>query len=249
MGWPTHIGRFAIEAHDSLVTTQDPANALSEAGRVDVVVVAERQTGGRGRRGRAWTSPVGNLYASTVIAPPREKALVPCASLVVAVAMAEAVERLGVASDRLRLKWPNDVLLDDGKVAGILIDYVAERLVVGTGLNVQERPDDPPNARTLRDAGVDVTAEAALRSFLLCLAARLEVLDDVGFGPAREAWLGRAAGLGAPLRARVGGRMIEGTQHGIDEAGALQIETAEGLRTINAGDVELVRLAATGTTS
>jgi BirA family biotin operon repressor/biotin-[acetyl-CoA-carboxylase] ligase len=234
---PERIAGFRVETHGDVGSTQDLARARARAGAGDVVVVARRQTAGRGRLDRAWTSPEGNLYASAVLPvdlPPR---LLPCSSLVVAVALAEAIEDLGAVP---RLKWPNDLLLDGRKIAGILLELEAGHLLIGTGINIATAPP-LGTATSLAAAGLATTPEALLRAYLPRLRARFSTLHEAGFAPIREAWLARAAGLGADLRVVRSGDVLLGRHGGIDETGALRVETPSGVVSVAVGDVELVR--------
>ncbi|MFW5679168.1 MAG: biotin--[acetyl-CoA-carboxylase] ligase [Pseudomonadota bacterium] len=234
---PARIAGFRIEAHDEVGSTQDLARAHARAGMGDVVVVARRQTAGRGRLDRAWTSPEGNLYASVVLPvalPPR---LLPCSSLVVAVALAEAIEDLG---GRPRLKWPNDLLLDGRKIAGILLELDSGHLLIGTGINIAAAPP-LETATSLAAAGIATTPDRLLAAYLPHLRNRFTRLHEAGFAPIREAWLARAAGLGADLRVVRSGDVLLGRHGGIDETGALRVETPSGVVSVAVGDVELVR--------
>ena len=229
---------FVVEAHDAVVSTQHLARSHARAGRTRLVVTAVAQTGGHGRLERTWASPAGNLYASTVLDVHLPPALVPTVSLAVALALAEAIEGLG---GRPRLKWPNDVLLDGKKVAGILLEHEAGRIVVGTGVNVAVAPPEVPDATSLAAAGVTTTPAELLVSFLARLDEWIKVLERDGFARVREAWLARAAGLGGLLRVETGARTLHGRHGGLDGTGALVLETAEGPEAIAAGEVHLVR--------
>lgn len=236
MGASPH--RFAVEAHAVVGSTQDLARAHAQAGRTGIVVTARRQTAGHGRHNRVWVSPEGNLYASAVIdavLPPR---LVPTVSLAVAVALGEAIEALGA---RAQVKWPNDVLLGGRKVAGILLEHVAGRFVIGTGVNVAHAPADLPHATSLAAAGLATTPDAVLDLYLQRLEGWVASLEAEGFAPLRAAWTARAAGLGAPLRVEVGARTLHGTHGGVDAQGALVLETPSGPQVLAAGEVHLVR--------
>lgn len=235
---PADLAGFTVEAHDLVASTQVLARDHARAGRTRLVVTAAAQSAGHGRLARAWASPVGNLSASTVVdvrLPPR---VLPTVSLAVAVALAEAIEALG---GRPQLKWPNDLLLDDRKVAGILLEHEAGRLVIGTGVNVAVTPPELPDATSLAEVGIATTPQALLERYLERLDAWLVVLQRDGFAPVRSAWLARAAGLGTALRVQVGERLVSGRHAGIDADGALLLETAAGPLAVAAGEVQRVR--------
>lgn len=203
-----------------------------------MVVVADAQSAGRGRLDRTWTSPAGNLYASTVIDVRVPARLLPACSLAVAVALAETLEQFGAAP---KLKWPNDVVIGRAKLAGILLEHQDRGLIVGTGINVLTAPPGERRATTLATLGIRTTPVAVLEAFLPRLRVWLGSMERAGFAPIRAAWLARAAGLGAALRVTLADRILEGRHGGIDDVGALVVETAGGPVAVAVGDVELVR--------
>ncbi len=243
-GAPTVAG-FTLTRHARLASTQEEARRLARAGAREVVVVAGEQTGGHGRRGRAWTSPPGNLYATAVTAPGFPPAYLPAGSLIAATALCDAVDALADGPLPLAVKWPNDVLLDGRKLAGLLLEVADDALVIGCGVNVEVAPPEVPEAATLAAHGLDVDAAVVLERWL---AAWRGAADAVAAGDVtswRDAWLARAAGLHRPIRVALAGRRLEGVHRGIDAHGALRVETAAGVETVLAGDVELVRLGET----
>lgn len=202
---------------------------------------AERQTGGKGRQGRAWDSPPGNLYASTLVrlrpADPPAATL----ALVAAVALEEAV-RVFLPSGAT-IKWPNDLLIGGAKLSGILLERAEDAIVIGIGVNLAHHPDlpDRPTTNLAVDAAapdpatfLDVLAE----TFARWLARwRREGLD-----PVRQRWLDRAHPPGAALTARLpDGEAIDGLFDGLTGDGALILRLASGARrVIHAGDVFLI---------
>lgn len=222
------------------------ALAAARAGADRRVVLAERQTAGRGRGGRAWQAPAGNLNFSAVLRPP---AGMPGGawSLVAGVALIDALRGAvppAVAAD-LRLKWPNDVLLRGAKLAGILVDAAlgpggAEWLVIGIGANLVAAPalPDRPTA-ALADLGVTL-APAALAQ---AIAEALDRWAATPWPETRAAWLDRAHPPGTPLAVHDGDRMIRGAFAGLAEDGALLLEG--GVRVVT-GDVVLAGAAAAG---
>lgn len=211
---------------------------------------AERQTAGRGRQGRAWASPVGNFYGSTVVRlRPGDP---PAATLgfVAAVALQAVVADL-VRGQDVRLKWPNDLLIDGAKLSGILLERADDAVVIGCGVNLAHHPDLPDRPTTsLAAHGVAIEpapfAERLAESFTLWLARwRAE-----GFAAVRDRWLDRAHPPGTPLRTVLpDGSVVEGCFDDLDADGALILRRATSLgralatgerRVIHAGDVFLV---------
>ena len=209
-------------------------------------VVADEQAQGRGRAGRLWHSPKGNLYATLALRPGVSPATATQLSLVAALAAFDAATGL-LAADRLaglRLKWPNDLLLAGGKLAGILIESVTGSktgelaVAIGIGINAVSAPSD--TGREVASLGLG--AGGAARAFEALAGASQTWLArwdrGHGFPAIREAWLARAHAKGEPLNVRLNGTMIGGRFRGVDERGALQLETDAGVViTVNAGDI------------
>lgn len=207
-------------------------------------LLALRQTAGRGRRGRAWHDPPGNFAATLALPltlPAPEAALF---SFVAALALHDAVAGL-VDPARLALKWPNDVLLDGGKLAGILLESAGAgprvtRLAIGIGVNLAAAPPPEPGALppvSLADAGVTVGPEAFLDRLAPAFAARAIQLEREGFPAIRADWLARAARLGERVTARTARETVEGRFETLDTSGALVLATDAGRRAIPAGEV------------
>lgn len=251
------IGAHRVELEEC-GSTNDEAGRLARAGaRHGTVVVARTQTQGRGRAGRTWTSPAGNLYVSLVLRPALQLRDVPAMTLAIGVAVCETVRAFGVNAT---LKWPNDVLVGTRKLAGILLESQSrgERLdvvIAGIGINLDTPPDpqSAPQACCLaQERGAAVDREA----FLSCLLASIERWVDryVACGPSKvlPVWQDlmdrctRArARLGAGEAAMSAGGSegtIEGTIEGLDDDGALLLRDDAGeLHRVTAGDVETVR--------
>jgi BirA family biotin operon repressor/biotin-[acetyl-CoA-carboxylase] ligase len=243
--WPERVAGFSLTHHATLPSTQDEARRLARAGAGEVVVVADEQTGGHGRRGRSWTSPPGNLYATVVTAPRFAPAFVPAGSLIAATALCRALEQLATPPPPLSVKWPNDVLLDGRKLAGLLLEVAGDSVLIGCGVNLRAAPPAFPEAATLAGWGVDAPAPLVLERWLGAWTRAAAALAEGDTASWRDAWLARAAGLNRPVRVTLAERRIEGIHRGIDTYGALRVETAGGVETVLAGDVELVRLGET----
>lgn len=236
---------FRLVAVDETGSTNDDAIQAARQGEPEGTLIwARRQTKGRGRRGRSWVSPEGNLHLSIVLRPGLASNRAGEIAFVAALAAADACATLAPNAD-IRCKWPNDVLADSRKVGGLLIEssIVADRidwLVVGIGLNLVAHPDDvefPATHLTLH-AGRSIAVEEGLHALATAFAERYRLWREDGFAPMRAAWLVRAAGLGAPIRVRLESQELQGVFTGLDEDGALILSQADGKqRRITAGDV------------
>ena len=203
---------------------------------------ADRQTGGRGRRGRAWESPVGNLYASTLVRLRPTDPPAATLALVTAVALQEVV-RAFARGVEVVIKWPNDLLLAGAKLAGILLERGEDAVVIGIGVNLTHRPDLPDRpATSLADHSATVTPEDFLAELAPILSHRVRRWRGEGLEPVRRAWLSGAHPIGTALTVNLpDGDSIVGLFDGLDRDGALLLRLADGsVRTIHAGDVFLV---------
>jgi BirA family transcriptional regulator, biotin operon repressor / biotin---[acetyl-CoA-carboxylase] ligase len=236
MTLPAEVRRVA---HEEIGSTNSEALKLAEAGAPEfTLVTARRQTAGRGRRGRAWTSPNGNLFASVVLRPQRPLATVSQLSFVAALAVGELLDGLGVRG-RVGLKWPNDVLIDGAKVSGILLEAGEGHVVAGIGVNLAHYPVGTAYPTTsVAVAGGQIDVERALGHLAASLIGWYRRWLDDGFEPVRAAWLARAHGLGHEVRiTRHDGGTDSGVFSAVDESGALVLTGAGGSRKITAGDV------------
>ena len=229
---------WTLVALDSVGSTNDEAARLADSGVAEGTVVwAREQVGGRGRRGRTWASPVGNLYSSTVLRPKCAVSRAAELGFVSALAVGDLVP----ADRAVRLKWPNDVLLDGGKVAGILLESAigqrgkVEHVVAGIGVNVTFAPQLPE----MRYPGAKLggTVEAALEGLTRALATRLAEWRRCGFEVIREAWLAKAGPLGTDIDVRLGEELVRGRFAGLDREGALLLDTPTGPRKIVSGEL------------
>ncbi len=218
----------------------DEARGLAEAGAPHrTTVTARTQNGGRGRGGRNWVSPAGNLYATILLRPSGDARQAPELGFVVAIAVAEAVDQL--AGPRSALKWPNDVLRGNAKLAGILLERLADGAVLaGIGVNVAHRPEGMPYPVTsLRALGCTAGPDALLDAVLDRIDAGWAAWQAGGFAPVLAQWRARGPALGAPLRVRVGTELVAGAFAGLGADGTLLLETPGGRRSLVAGDVLL----------
>lgn len=239
-GWPEGVGRVARDTVDS---TMAEARRQADVTPADTWFHALRQTAGTGRRGRAWADGGGNFAASLLMRRNEPPARLALRSFVAALALHDALVTVTGRVEPYALKWPNDVLMQGGKLAGILLETHGDALIVGIGVNLKTAPTVAalePGAvapRALVDLGVAVAPEEFLDALAPAFAIWDGRLRDFGFAPLREAWLARAAKLGETVTAKLPGEVIEGRFASLDDGGALVLETAKGRRAIAAGDV------------
>ena len=229
---------WTLVALDSVGSTNDEAARLADGGAPEGTVVWSReQTGGRGRRGRVWASPIGNLYTSTILRPncpaPRAAELGFAAALAVADIVPEDRE--------VRVKWPNDVLVDGGKVAGILLESAVgqtgqvQHVVAGIGVNVGFAPQLP--GMRYPGSALGGSVESALEKLTAALAARVAEWRREGFETVRAAWLAKAGPIGLEVDVKLGEELVRGRFAGLDREGALLLETPAGPRKIVSGEL------------
>ena len=214
-------------------STNDDVAAMARDGAPEGLWLrADRQTGGKGRQGRAWQSPPGNLYASTLVRIEPGDPPAPTLALVAAVALHETVRRHAPGA---RIKWPNDLLVDGAKLAGILLERQGAAVIVGFGVNLAHHPADLD--RPAASLKPPVAPDPFLKRLAAAFAAWLGKWRVEGLAPVRTAWLVAAHPIGAALTTSD----ARGTFDGLDETGALRLRLEDGgLRIIHAGDVFLL---------
>jgi BirA family transcriptional regulator, biotin operon repressor / biotin---[acetyl-CoA-carboxylase] ligase len=232
---------FDVRHYDSVGSTNDEAMRLAREGALHGTVVhADAQSAGRGRFTRRWSSPPGNLYLSIVLRPNVAPERIVELSFVAALAVADAVDALLPRHVRATLKWPNDVLVRDGKIAGILLEKADDALILGVGLNVLRPPSSGGyQASTIVGCGGLATVDGTRARLLSALGDWLEIWQRDGFEPVRIAWLARAHPVGTSLTVRVGEQFVAGSFAGIDAQGGLLLNTPDGRKRIVAGDVQM----------
>jgi BirA family biotin operon repressor/biotin-[acetyl-CoA-carboxylase] ligase len=229
---------------DTIGSTNEEALRLARAGEpAPLWITAQRQTAGRGRRGRTWVSETGNLYASLLLSDPSTPDRFPELSFVAALALHDAVTaRIPGLAGRVALKWPNDLLIDRNKFAGILIEGEGAAVVIGIGVNCAHHPDGTEHPATdLAAAGVRATPESLFTHLSAAMVARLAKWDrGAGFAGIRTDWLARAAGVGKPVRVKTADGEIAGLFEGMDPSGRLVLRLPdETMRAVAAGDVHI----------
>jgi BirA family biotin operon repressor/biotin-[acetyl-CoA-carboxylase] ligase len=211
-------------------------------------IFALRQTAGRGRRGKPWVDPIGNFAATLMLRPDGSAQEAAQRSFVAALALRRTLA-LYVDQNRIGLKWPNDVLLDGGKVAGILLESSGQGgrmdwLAIGIGVNLRVAPDPgivEPGAllpvSVEGETGVVIDARAFLDALAMQFVGYEAILERFGFGRVRQEWLGHAVRLGKPITARTSSQSMTGIFEGIDDTGALLLRMGERQIAIPAAEV------------
>jgi BirA family biotin operon repressor/biotin-[acetyl-CoA-carboxylase] ligase len=239
---------YRLVALDSVPSTMDEARRLAQEGAEDGTLVwAREQTGGRGRRGRGWTSPRGNLYLTLILRPMCPADAAAQLGFVAGLGLVDALGSVVPPLIEVHLKWPNDLLLNDRKAAGLLLELATtpegevDFLLLGLGCNVKSFPEDTEfPATSIHFEGaqpslceVDVL-DAFGRHFLTWVNRWLED----GFAPIRQAWLRHAWRLGEEIEVRADGEALKGTFKDVDDDGGLQLVLPDGEeKRISAGDV------------
>ncbi|MFW6265304.1 MAG: biotin--[acetyl-CoA-carboxylase] ligase [Halanaeroarchaeum sp.] len=238
---------YEVEYHDRVASTNAIARERADDGATDLVVLADEQTGGRGRRARSWDSPSGGVWMSIVVTPDTPPAKAPLLTLAAAVAVTEAVRDRGVDA---AIKWPNDVVVPgDGerggrKLCGILTEMAGESgrvswVVVGIGLNANiEAASLPPDATSIADE----TDPVDRRSLVQDVLDRFSTLSERP-SETLEAWSAHAATLGRHVRIETATASFEGEAIDVTDTGALVVRTDGDERIVHAGDCEHLRPA------
>ena len=245
--FPRTAGQAPVVFLETTGSTNAEALARAAAGeRGPLWIAARQQSAGRGRRGRAWVSDPGNLYATLLLSDAAPAAALPGICFVAALAVHDAVldAAHGLAPAQLQLKWPNDILLNGRKIVGILVEGVSgtggHAAAIGIGVNCKHHPQSTEFPATdLASAGFVVPAETLLGFVGAAMQRRLgEWQRGENFRAIRAAWLARASGLGAPIEVRLPNRTMNGTFEALDEGGALVLRHGNGTcETVAAGDV------------
>jgi len=237
---------FRLECHEVLESTSTLLKQRAEAGAAEgLAIQALRQNAGRGRQGRGWESPAGNLYISVLLRPAVPLREGPQWSFVAAVALADTIKTLLPEAAKLTLKWPNDLLLDGAKAAGILVEtgvapsHALDWICIGMGVNIATKPSLPDRATAClaeflpAPPAPEVLAAALLQNLTHWHDLRL----TQGFAPIRDAWLRHAPAMGAPVSVKRDDALIEGSFAGLSPEGGLLLAKANEVQLILAGEV------------
>lgn len=239
---------YRLEVFDRIGSTNDLAMARAEAAGADKLwIVAQSQEAGRGRHGRVWASPPGNLYASLLLLDPAAPDSAAQLGFVAGVALGTALRRLVPASPPIQLKWPNDALWRGAKLSGLIVEGMRLKngqfaCILGIGVNCASHPSD------LTVATTDLTSIA--QRPISAAKVLFELSDELpqalrrwrrglGFDQIRGEWLSLAGGVGETVRADTGTRVYEGRFRTIDASGRLVLDCPAGAVTIAAGEVFL----------
>ncbi len=244
--FPDGYGKTVLSEVDS---TNAHALRISKIARGPEWILGLKQTQGRGRRGRPWADPTGNFAATLLLFPNDALDQIALRSFVAACALYQTFTDVLGNKAELSLKWPNDVLLNDRKVAGILLETQilgpqSVALAIGMGVNLRHAPQpDQLEARAVAPVSiweqtqVNITPEAFLDTLATQYHAFETQFTTLGFAPIRAFWLSHAARLGEVITARVADREITGTFDTVDETGHLILVTDQGRETIAAADI------------
>lgn len=240
--WPDGYGCIELQSIDS---TLDQARRIAPDLSGPLWIFAHEQTAARGRRGRAWVFPKGNFAGTLVLPNAGEPARAALRSFVTSIALYDALVAVTDQPKGFALKWPNDVLLNGGKLAGILLEGLPNSgLAIGVGVNLASAPNAAQvEARALApvslyDAtGIKTAPLDFLTIFAGTYALREAQFTSFGFAPIRHAWMAQAARIGERITVRLPNQELHGIFQDIDESGQLILLTDQGPHKIAAGDV------------
>ncbi|GHF47272.1 biotin--[acetyl-CoA-carboxylase] ligase [Seohaeicola zhoushanensis] len=244
--WPKGYGLKVLDVVDS---TLDEAARMAPQLAGPVWILAKEQTAARGRRGRVWVQPNGNFAATLVMRMTERPDVAALRSFVAALALFDAVAEVTGRAQGLALKWPNDVLLNGGKLAGILLESAGTgqnpgHLSIGIGVNLAEAPGASEveagavrPVSLLSETGTSISPEDFLPHLAAAYATRDLQFTTYGFAPIRAAWLDRAARLGETITAKTGAQITTGRFETVDTQGNLVLVTPEGRKAIAAAEV------------
>jgi BirA family biotin operon repressor/biotin-[acetyl-CoA-carboxylase] ligase len=238
--------RFHLESHEVLESTSSLVKQRAEAGEDEgLAVLALRQSAGRGRQGRGWESPAGNLYLSLLLRPAVPLRDAPQWSFVAAVALAETLKPLLPEAAQPSLKWPNDLLLQGAKAAGILVEtgiaptHSLDWICIGIGVNIMSKPSlpDRPTACLAEYLPNPPTPDALAAALLQALSHWHETRLRQGFESIRDAWLRHGPAMDAAVSVKRDGALLEGAFAGLSPEGGLKLAKGSEVQLILAGEI------------
>ena len=234
--------RFRIEQVADIDSTNEACRRRALAGEgAGLVIRADRQSAGRGRRGRTWESPAGNLYASILLRPTRPAAEAAALGFAAVIAVGDVVAPL--VKSEVQHKWPNDLLIGGAKAMGILLETQGAAVpfvVLGIGVNIVSHPANTPYPATdlLANGAAPISSQALLERVLAAFAPLYDAWAADGFAALLPAWKRRAAGLGQPIDVRLERETVSGLFKDLEPDGTLRLGLSDGTeRRIAAGDV------------
>ncbi len=237
---------FRVEEVPEIDSTNDACRQRALQGeQAGLVLRADVQTKGRGRRGRDWVSPKGNLYTSILLQPGRPAGEIATLGFVAVLALGDALQAILPPTIQVSHKWPNDLLLNARKVSGILLETqtvqgAAPFVILGIGVNILSHPSDTPYPVTdlLANGAALISPRELLDRLLAAFAPAYANWERGGFPAIELAWRRRAVGIGQPIEVRLQSGSLHGTFRDLDSDGALRLALPEGgERRISAGDV------------
>jgi BirA family biotin operon repressor/biotin-[acetyl-CoA-carboxylase] ligase len=247
MNYPAWLDFYSFLIYDSLDSTNAEGRRLYKAGvRKDTIIWSKTQTIGRGRDNKKWDSPKGNLYITILLTKKLSIKTATNFSFLVAVALAEAIDYLTDSALNLHFKWPNDLLLEGKKVAGILLESInivqsefIDSLMIGVGCNLVKHPENTPyGATNLKEQGYLIKPEDFLNKFIEFFHFNKNLLELDGFSVIREKWLTKAYGIGQVVTIKTNNNRIVGIFKGINEEGLMVVELTNGQNCfINSGEL------------
>lgn len=232
---------WRVQVLGTTPSTQDLVKGLADTGEMEGLAIQSlQQTGGRGRHGNQWTSPMGNLYLSCLLRPNCTPTKAAQLAFVAAIALSEALDAVIDPSHTKTLKWPNDILIDGKKISGILLESAligkqVDYVVIGTGVNIFAAPEGAIGIDAIKRVPVFVNLFRDV--YLAKLLAHYRAWQDKGFASVREAWLKQAHGLGSDMTIRLPEISYHGVFRGIDDNGSLLADVDGQSRIFTAGEV------------
>lgn len=233
------INNWKLFRYEEVESTNDTAKELCSDQRENFyVVTAQRQTKGRGRRGRQWISQEGNLFFSLALEFETEK--LGSMVLLTSLSLLQTIKTYNPNAD-VALKWPNDVLLNNAKISGILIEKaIGHYWVIGIGVNIKKTPVSKEinyDVISLEQSGIHTTADMFMKNFLQIFSQNMVLLETQGFDKLKNLWLKYAKDLGKTIKVQLEHKTLEGLFSGIDNNGFLLLKTETGIITITAGEI------------
>jgi len=226
-----------IELYEIDSTNNFAKDKIKAGVNEEFIVWAHRQIAGKGRQGNIWESPEGNLYMSLVIKPNIDKKNLGQLSFAASVAIANIIESLIPTDNKVNVKWPNDVLVNNKKISGILVesDSNSEWVVIGMGVNIATAPE---TAISLYDLDIRISVREFMEKLIIELGLLVAKIESKGFVAIQQEWLNKAFKLNQSITARLPKETIEGIFKGIDENGVLLLELPDGtIKQILSGEV------------
>ncbi len=239
---------YSLIAKETVTSTMDEARALAELGEEQTpdgtLIWAKEQTAGHGRRGNPWDSPRGNFYASLIVRPDVPARQAAELGFVTGCAVFDTIGEVCEPGFECRLKWPNDILVNDCKIGGLLLEAKAEAgkpvdyVIIGLGINLKSHPKDTPYpASNFAAEGQIIPDDMFLEAFARHFMEWASRWVDDGFAPIRDNWKWRAKGIGKDITVRLGDKTLEGVFEDIGDDGSLVLSVDGNAQHIQAGDV------------